>query len=74
MAKKISTEPYKGVRDFYPEDMFIQNYIFGPLYFLAIGIPSQILVLRYSLNKDFAKEYYKHYPENWADKLGGAKH
>ncbi len=26
---KISTEPYKGVRDFYPEDMAIQNYIFG---------------------------------------------
>jgi len=25
--KKLSTEPYKGVRDFYPEDMFIQNYI-----------------------------------------------
>ncbi len=24
---KLSTEPYKGVRDFYPEDMFIQNYI-----------------------------------------------
>lgn len=28
-SKKIGTEPYKGVRDFYPEDMFIQNYIFG---------------------------------------------
>ncbi len=26
---KLSTEPYKGVRDFYPEDMAIQNYIFG---------------------------------------------
>ncbi len=26
---KIDTEPYKGVRDFYPEDMAIQNYIFG---------------------------------------------
>lgn len=26
--KKLSTESYKGVRDFYPEDMFIQNYIF----------------------------------------------
>ena len=26
---KISTEPYKGVRDFYPEDMAIQNYIFN---------------------------------------------
>ncbi len=26
---KLSTESYKGVRDFYPEDMFIQNYIFN---------------------------------------------
>lgn len=26
---KISTESYKGVRDFYPEDQSIQNYIFG---------------------------------------------
>lgn len=26
---KVSTEPYKGVRDFYPEDMAVQNYIFG---------------------------------------------
>lgn len=25
----LSTEPYKGVRDFYPEDMAVQNYIFG---------------------------------------------
>ena len=28
IAKAISTEPYKGVRDFYPEDMYIQKYIF----------------------------------------------
>lgn len=27
--KKLSVEAYKGVRDFYPMDMFIQNYIFG---------------------------------------------
>lgn len=26
--KEISKEPYRGVRDFYPEDMAIQNYIF----------------------------------------------
>lgn len=26
---KLSTESYKGVRDFYPEDEFIQNYIFN---------------------------------------------
>ena len=27
-GKKISTESYKGVRDFYPEDQFIERYIF----------------------------------------------
>ena len=27
--KKISTESYKGVRDFYPNDQALQNYIFG---------------------------------------------
>ncbi len=26
--KKLSLEPYKGTRDFYPKDMFVQNYIF----------------------------------------------
>lgn len=26
---KLDTAPYKGVRDFYPEDQFIQNYIFS---------------------------------------------
>src|SRR3954470_21191347 len=25
---RLSTEPYKGVRDFYPQDQFIQRYIF----------------------------------------------
>lgn len=25
--EKVSTESYKGVRDFYPEDMFVQDYI-----------------------------------------------
>lgn len=28
-VKKLSTEPYKGVRDFYPEDMVVQNRIFS---------------------------------------------
>lgn len=26
--KKLSTDSYKGVRDFYPEDMYIEKYIF----------------------------------------------
>ncbi|MFA5934848.1 MAG: histidine--tRNA ligase [Candidatus Paceibacterota bacterium] len=29
--QKISTESYKGVRDFYPADMAIQNYIFSTM-------------------------------------------
>jgi histidyl-tRNA synthetase len=28
-AKKLGTEPYKGVRDFYPDDMSVQNAIFN---------------------------------------------
>jgi len=28
MTKKLDTEPYKGVRDFYPEDMFVEKYVF----------------------------------------------
>lgn len=27
-SRQLSTEPYKGVRDFYPEDMRVTNYIF----------------------------------------------
>lgn len=29
MQNKLSTDPYKGVRDFYPADMRVQNYIFS---------------------------------------------
>ncbi len=28
---QLSKEPYKGTRDFYPEDMYIQNYIFNKM-------------------------------------------
>ncbi|MCK4387093.1 MAG: histidine--tRNA ligase [Candidatus Pacebacteria bacterium] len=28
IIKQVSTEPYKGVRDFYPEDLAIQKFIF----------------------------------------------
>ncbi|MFH1648213.1 MAG: histidine--tRNA ligase [Patescibacteria group bacterium] len=29
MTKQLSTQPYKGSRDFYPEDMNLQNFIFN---------------------------------------------
>ena len=28
-SKKLSTDTYKGVRDFYPKDMAVQSYIFS---------------------------------------------
>lgn len=28
-TKKLPTEPYKGVRDFYPADLFVQHFIFN---------------------------------------------
>lgn len=28
MQQKLSTQPYKGTRDFYPQDMRVENYIF----------------------------------------------
>lgn len=33
--KKISTESYKGVRDFYPQDQAVQDYIFGVMSHVA---------------------------------------
>ncbi|MFW0837486.1 MAG: histidine--tRNA ligase [Candidatus Komeilibacteria bacterium] len=30
-SQKLSTEPYRGTRDFYPEDMGVQNYIFSTM-------------------------------------------
>ncbi|MBI3624250.1 histidine--tRNA ligase [Candidatus Saccharibacteria bacterium] len=31
----LSTQPYKGARDFYPEDKRLQNYIFGVMHHVA---------------------------------------
>jgi len=33
--KKISTESYKGVRDFYPQDQAVQDYIFGVMSYVS---------------------------------------
>ena len=41
--EKISTQPYKGTRDFYPEDMKLRNWFFG--------------VIRESLEKAAFEEY-----------------
>ena len=30
-AQLLSTQPYKGTRDFYPEDMQLRNWFFGKI-------------------------------------------
>ena len=52
----------------------IQSLIFGPFYLILVGIPSISRVvyssIYYALNKTKWANYYKGYPEKWADKLG----
>ncbi len=52
----------------------VQSLFFGPLYLIIIGLPSILRVIYGSLYFSHKKEkwanYYKGYPENWADKLG----
>jgi hypothetical protein len=49
----------------------IQSMIFGPVYRFAVGIPSVILFITRRVKKKDEKWYYSHYPENWANRLGG---
>mgnify|MGYP001590094760 CR=1 FL=1 len=51
----------------------LQHYILGPFALLIIDIPSAIQFLISRYNKNFSKNYYKRFPENWADKLGKVK-
>jgi hypothetical protein len=47
-----------------------QSIMLGPLYLLAVGVPS-ILRANYSYNNRKSNSwYYSGYPEKWADKLG----
>jgi|AntAceMinimDraft_16_1070373.scaffolds.fasta_scaffold91812_2 hypothetical protein len=50
-----------------------QSMMLGPLFLLIVGLPSIIqagLANLYPLS-NWMRNYYKRYPENWADKLGG---
>ncbi len=52
---KLSTESYKGVRDFYPEDMFIQNYIFK----IMSEVPERFGYVEYTASLLEPAELYK---------------
>jgi hypothetical protein len=54
----------------------IQSRLLGPLYLLVVGLPSLVMNLMstYSMlygKRVFYNNYYKRFPENWADRLGG---
>lgn len=50
-----------------------QSRILGPLYLLIVGLPSVLLNITSRIVHKRGKsiDYYSHFPENWADKLGG---
>mgnify|MGYP003149463111 CR=1 FL=1 len=49
---------------------FLQSLCFGPLYLLVIGVPSTLRNLWWRVRSLPVEDYYKGYPEKWADKLG----
>jgi len=59
----------------------LQSFILGPLYIPIVWIKSRLLYLKtmkiyHHHPKEFPKakeEYYKSFPENWADTLGNVK-
>ena len=50
-----------------------QSRMLGPLYLLVVGLPSVCLCLMAKKSYKINSTYFKHFPENWADKLGGVK-
>ena len=50
-----------------------QSRMLGPLYLLIVGIPSVCLCLLSRKSKTISANYYQHFPENWANRLGGVK-
>ncbi|MCJ7473222.1 MAG: hypothetical protein MUP02_10555 [Actinobacteria bacterium] len=51
----------------------VQSMRLGWLYLFVIGLPSIIRVLVWRIRRLKSLDYYKGYPENWANKLGFSK-
>ena len=50
-----------------------QSRMLGWLYLPFVGIPSITLNILCRLGAVNSENYYKYYPESWADRLGGVK-
>ncbi len=74
---------HEGNRYFKPDSLMkrheyghsFQSRWLGPLYLLAVGVPSVARVLYGVAYREVTgrtwRRYYDGYPENWADRLGG---
>jgi hypothetical protein len=51
----------------------LQSMKLGPLYLIAVGIPSFIRATLWYVTKLPKDLYYRGYPEDWADRLGGVE-
>lgn len=56
----------------------LQSIYLGPLYLLIVGLPSITMNIFSTICYEFGyykpfDNYYKRFPENWADKLGKVK-
>lgn len=51
----------------------IQSLYLGWFYLIIVGLPSIMRVIIWRLLKLESPDYYKGYPENWANKLGFCK-
>lgn len=50
-----------------------QSRMLGSFYLLVVGIPSLCLNIASRFSQPIRSNYYKVFPENWADKLGGVQ-
>ena len=51
-----------------------QSRMLGPLYLIIVGIPSVCLCLLAKKSQKINAHYYDHFPEKWANQLGGVDH
>lgn len=51
----------------------LQSRKLGPLYLIVVGIPSFLRATLWWVFKLPKGDYYRGYPEAWADRLGGVK-
>ncbi len=48
-----------------------QSMMLGPLYLLIVGLPSVCINIASRFSPRISDSYYRYFPENWANKLGG---